>query len=360
MKDTEKVLKEELSKIFEGQSQRLTMLSKLIIAMLKLGTVSYSKLCIAVNPLVKRDSNFKRIQRFMKAFSFGQKAYVNFAWRLFVDSEKNAEKWIALSIDRTNWKFGKRNINILLIGISYRGTAIPLIWKMLDKRGNSSQQERIDLMNNLLNILTDEQTKKIRCLLADREFIGKQWITYLKGLSFTFFIRIRNNALVRKAGATKEVHAKRLFNCLHFRSLRKSRLLFGHQLYLGGQKVGKEEWLIIISDTSVKHAEKYYGERWGIEVFFGACKRRGFNFEDTHVTKLDRVSNIVFLIAIAFCWALRTGESILENGHQIPIKKLKNRRAKLYSIFRIGLDRLKELLLNYLSINYEIGLLSCT
>ena len=120
MKDTEKVLKEELSKLFEGQSQRLTMLSKLIIALLKLGTVSYSKLSIAINPRVKRDSNFKRIQRFMKAFSFCKKCYINFVWQLF----NNSETWIALSIDRTNWKFGKRNINILLIGISYRGTCL--------------------------------------------------------------------------------------------------------------------------------------------------------------------------------------------------------------------------------------------
>ena len=356
MKDTEKVLKEELSKLFAGQSQRLTMLTKLIIAMLKLGTISYSKLCLGINPSVKKDSNFKRIQRFMKEFNFVRKHYIKFAWRLFADSEK----WVALSVDRTNWKFGKRDINILLIGISHRGTAIPLTWKMLDKRGNSSQQERIDLMNELLCNLTDEQKKKIRCLLADREFIGKQWITYLKKMPFTFFIRIRNNTLVRKSGLAKEVHVKRLFNCLHFKSLRKRRVLLSHRLYIGGMKTGKNEWLIIMSDTSVKHADKYYGERWGIEVFFGACKRRGFNFEDTHVTKLDRLSNIVFLIAIAFCWAMKTGETILENGHQIPIKKLKNRRAKLYSIFRIGLDRLKELLLNFLSITYEIQLLSCT
>ena len=66
---------------------------------------------------------------------------------------------------------------------------------MLDKRGNSSQQEREDLMNELLDILIKEQIRKIRCLLADREFIGSQWITYLKGLPFTFFIRIRNNTL---------------------------------------------------------------------------------------------------------------------------------------------------------------------
>lgn len=86
-------------------------------------------------------------------------------------------------------------------------------------------------------------------------------ITHTKGLSFTFFIHIRNNTLVRKAGLRSEVHAKGLFNCSYFRSLRNQRVLFGHRLYIGDVKTGKNEWLIIIGDTPVKHTDKYYGER---------------------------------------------------------------------------------------------------
>jgi len=356
MKGTEKVLKEELSQVFDGHSQRLTMLSKLLLSILKLGTVSYSKLSIALNPLVKSSSNFKRIQRFMKQYNFCHKSYIQFVWKLFVESDK----WVALTMDRTNWKFGQSNINILLIGISYRGTAIPLIWMLLDKRGNSNQTERIELFTQLLDLLEPSQIKKIQCLLADREFIGKEWITYLKKLPFTFCIRIRNNTLVRKIGKQKEVYAKTLFTKNYFQALRKSRMLFGHRLFIGGQQISNKEWVILISNKPVQKANKFYGERWGIEVFFGACKKRGFNFEDTHVTHLPRIFNLVFLIAIAFCWALKTGEFLLENGHQIPLKKLKSRKAKLYSIFRIGLDRLQERLLNFLSVFEEIQLLSCT
>jgi hypothetical protein len=50
MKDREKVLKEELPKLFEGHSQRLTMLSKLILGIVQLGTISYSKLSLVINP----------------------------------------------------------------------------------------------------------------------------------------------------------------------------------------------------------------------------------------------------------------------------------------------------------------------
>lgn len=77
MKDTEKFLKEELSKRFGGQSQRLNMLAKLILGMLKLSTISYSKLCLVINPCVKKDSNFKRIQRFVKEYRFVRKVISN-------------------------------------------------------------------------------------------------------------------------------------------------------------------------------------------------------------------------------------------------------------------------------------------
>ena len=113
MKDIEKALKEELCKHFLGQGQRLTMMSKLILSVIKMSTVNYSKLALVLNPSVKISSNFKRIQRFFKGYSFCQRCYIQFAWALF----GNTGNWIALTMDRTNWKFGKANINILTIGI---------------------------------------------------------------------------------------------------------------------------------------------------------------------------------------------------------------------------------------------------
>lgn len=356
MKDTEKALKEELSQNFFGHGQRLTMMSKLVIAVLKMCTVNFGQLALVINPLAKRDSNFKRIQRFMKQFCFSRHRFVQWAWSHY----GNQGQWLALSMDRTNWKFGRININILTIGISWRGTAIPLVWMMLDKRGQSNQKERISLLQSLLDCLNDEQKKRIRYLLMDREFAAHNWLTYLKKQSIHFIIRVRKDAKVRKPGRLAERPAWRLFQTDNFRTLRKHRVLFGHRLFVGGQKISAKEYLILISDVSLSRGTQLYAERWGIEVFFGACKKRGFNFEDTHLTKLERVNTLIYILAIAFIWAFKVGEFLIDNGHQIPIKNLKKRKAKLFSIFRAGLDHVKTKLLNFLSLYTEIGLLSCT
>ena len=45
-------------------------------------------------------------------------------------------------MDRTNWQFGKKGINILVLSAVYKGVGLPLFWKVLSKkRGNSSVEE---------------------------------------------------------------------------------------------------------------------------------------------------------------------------------------------------------------------------
>jgi hypothetical protein len=46
-------------------------------------------------------------------------------------------------LDRTNWKFGSKDINILALAIVYQGFAFPLLFTMMPKFGNSSTSERI-------------------------------------------------------------------------------------------------------------------------------------------------------------------------------------------------------------------------
>jgi len=356
MKDTEKGLKEALSKVFIGHGQRLTMMSKLVLAVVKMCTVNFAQLALVLNVKVKPLSNFKRIQRFMKSYSFCQRCFVQFAWSLY----GYQGQWIALSMDRTNWQFGRSSINMLTIGISWRGTAIPLVWMMLDKRGQSSQKERIILLEQLLSCLNPQQVDRIRYLLMDREFTGHDWIKYLCSKPFGFVLRVRKDANVTKPGQRGHTLAWKLFQDYEFRALRKPRIIFGLRLYIAGQRLSDQEFLVLVSNCSLHHGRHIYSLRWGIEIFFRSCKSKGFNFEDSHVTKLDRINTMTYVLAIAFIWALKTGEMLLEQGHRITIKRVKQRRTKLFSIFRIGLQYMKRKLLNFLSLYDEIIFLSCT
>ncbi len=85
------------------------------------------------------------------------------------------ERW-TLTIDRTNWTFGKTSINILMIAIVWHGLGMPLIDTCLPKKGNSSTKERTLLLDRLRRTFPD---MKVATLIGDREFIGGAWMRYL-------------------------------------------------------------------------------------------------------------------------------------------------------------------------------------
>ena len=352
MKDSEEMLKREISSHFNVDARRIDLLTRLLIALLQVCTVNYSQLALALNASVKISSNVKRLQRFFKEFRFSHRAYVQFVWKQFADQKT------VLAIDRTHWKFGRHHINVLMISIAYRGTAIPLIWKLLGKAGDSSQAERIALMRALLQFLTAKQKSDIEAITADREFIGHHWLGYLLAQDIDFVIRIRKDALVHKAGRTTHAHC--IFATPQMRMLRKRRKVFGLSLYLSGQQLSGDEYLILVSTLKSKQTANIYGQRWKIELLFGCLKSRGFRFEDTHQQIDQRINIMIFVLALALCWAVRTGEWLLEQGYKIPVKKLEERQEKLFSLFRIGLDQLKVYMLNHLDFKPLIPLLSCT
>ena len=80
------------------------------------------------------------------------------------------------------------------------------------------------------------------------------------------------------------------------------------------------------------------GDRNSLSMF----KKRGFNFEETHITKPERVSRIVAVLSLAFVWAVKVGHWCHENIKALKVKK-HGRLEKSY--FRYGLDVLDETLL---------------
>ncbi len=118
---------------------------------------------------------------------------------------------LVLVLDRTNWKFGSKDINILMLVVSYKNVAFPLMFKMLDKRGNSDTQERIDLIKHYIEWFGKQS---INCLLADREFVGSTWLEFLNNENIRYYIRIRNNFKIYSYQKQAEIKAYWLFNNL--------------------------------------------------------------------------------------------------------------------------------------------------
>jgi hypothetical protein len=335
------ILNETLYGVFGNKinKARIKFIGLFIMALSKVQTVSFEKLAVAFDHSVQHDSSLRRIQRFFASYLFDNDLVAKLIFNLLPHKPP-----YRLAMDRTNWKFGNANINILTLAIVYEGVAFPVLFKLLPKFGNSHTDERISLMDRYIQLFGKET---IDCLLADREFIGKDWIDYLNGSQIRYHIRVRENFWVIIPRNKSRVRVTWLFNDLKINNTKSHPgivLIKDQYCYLSGSlvknKQGKPEYQIIISFNKPDQAQATYKERWQIETAFRALKSSGFNIEDTHLTKLDRIEKMLSLVLIAFAWTYRIGIFI----DKIKPIKIKKHGRRAYSYFKYGLIELSKTL----------------
>jgi hypothetical protein len=353
------ILNDTLVKIFGDNLNlaRIKFIGLFISALIKVQTVSFEKLAVAFDSEVNTSSSLRRIQRFIANYMLDTNIISRLVFALLPNDPP-----FRLSIDRTNWKFGKTKINILAIAIVHDGVAFPLLYSMLPKFGNSSTKERIELMDRYINLFGKET---IECVLADREFIGEQWIRYLNINNIRYHIRIRNNFWVTISKNGHIVKASWLFSNLkinQFKFHEKIVILHGQYCYLSASKVknkqGVPELQIIISFNNPQKANVLYKDRWQIETLFKALKTSGFNMEDTHLSDIERINKLFALVMIAFVWSYKVGIYL----HSIVPIKIKKHGRRAYSFFKYGLNTLAKVLYNFNIVEFEryCKFLSCT
>ena len=73
------------------------------------------------------------------------------------------------------------------------------MWSFLNHPGNSSTPHRIGLIQRYLRVFG---ASSIKALLADREFIGDEWLSYLVESNIPFVIRLREDMHMRNRRRT--------------------------------------------------------------------------------------------------------------------------------------------------------------
>ena len=319
-----------LSPYIKLSRHRLECLCHFIFALLSIQDVTLAKVAQTFCSDSQVSSHYKRLQRFLKYSTF------RFEWLWFlIQNIFDLPDQLMLTMDRTNWQFGRTPINILFIGIAYKGLSIPLIWCFIDSKGNSHSTCRIALVKKLLCYFPKA---RIARLLADREFMGEKWLTYLHEQKISFSIRTRENITVSNTKGVMLPAKIMMRNIKPGKSvcLLRKRKTMGLCLYIAAARLNDGALLILLTDKEPEEALNDYLMRWEIETFFAALKRRGFNFENTHVTQHERLNNLVFVLAIAFMCAYKMGEHI----EQERPAKLKKHGYKQHSFFKRGLSAL--------------------
>jgi hypothetical protein len=274
-----------------------------------------------------------------------------------------------LAMDRTNWKIGGTDVNILTLGLVLEnGIFIPILWQNLEKRGNSSTAERNALMERLIAAWGDTNAKGL-VLLADREFVGRAWFKKLVALGFLFTVRLRKDEywaeLADAMGKDILWVQKKIKRELRGKGFFSQKVVInGVECYYNAFKSkatrGKEELLILLTTEpdAMKSAEEY-STRWGIEVFFYHTKTNGINLEDLNLKSSEKIHLMVCIAAVAYVLSLKKGVEV-ERQKPCKMKVFKNKTVRAKSIFRTGFDEIKNSIHGWEDFTAFISNLLCT
>jgi Transposase DDE domain len=326
----------KVSRAIGLSNDRRQTLVVLIQGMINARTVNLTHLAGSFHGEAKLSSNYRRLQRFFQ--------YVR------LDGDWLAKALVTLlglkppyrlCLDRTNWKVGRNDVNLLVLCIVTQRARIPVLWHILGHGGSSNTKQRQALLVRFMALFGK---KSIKLLLADLEFIGNQWFEFLVENGIPFVIRVKGSfhvclddgyegplsRLLRSPASRRRLmKAKGRFVGMHER--------FDATLNFGTTRLRDGSWLIVATDRGPRKALNAYKQRWQIECFFGDTKTRGLNMEDTHLTQPPKLALLLSIVALAIAWSHACATAIKPQGD--IARATHGYRRK--SWFRLGFDVLR-------------------
>ena len=265
-------LLQELSIHIKLNKSRIITLISMIASLLCGNGIQIKELSLYIESSIKRKSKEHRVYRFFKEVEFDYLQVSSFILNIF------GSKRFIFAIDRTNWKFGNSDINILFLAIVIGKISVPIYWSCLPHGGGCSAK----LMEDFFKSFIDKfGSKKIEYLLADREFMNKKWLGFLIKNKINFITPLKCDHKIRKENELVIINSPKVFD--HLQALEISNCkgyLWGRKLTLVGHKNEKGELKILASNFKCEsEAFVLYRARWSIERLFKHMKTSGFDIQ---------------------------------------------------------------------------------
>jgi len=250
-----------------------------------------------------------------------------------------------LVLDGTSWQYGQRKLHYLTLSVVYKGISIPIFWVDLKKKGTSNSKERQQLFLKAMRRLN----LKGKTVLMDREYIGIDWLKFLKKNGIDFVVRLKRGAYkkwVNEAGGKRysalehKISRSRSAGKTVFKDFELSGLKVRLVMAKNHKNSQKEPIIYLLSSlpTSAKHIIKQYRLRWSIETCFKNMKSSGFQLEKINLECPGKARLLVAIVVLAYTLSVIEG---LKGYAKVKVKKYSNGNIyKEISAFRKGIERI--------------------
>jgi Transposase DDE domain len=252
----------------------------------------------------------------------------------------NGPGGLVLVIDRTTLS---NDLNILMIGIAFRGRVLPLAWKVQKKQG-SFQRRYVEAalrfiaqgtpLHAQMWVVGDREYQDVALHSFVRDTLGWHFVQRLDQRTWVFPARggrFKLNASGLKPGQYRS-----------FGRVRITQQRFGWVELIGYWAPDEDEpWYLISDRTLGRHQVRLYRKRFWIEEMFRDFKSHGWDLERSGLLHPQRMQRLLLLIAFAYVWLVNIGVQVVKRGLRAWVDR---RARRTLSYFRLGWNWLNRML----------------
>ncbi len=262
------------------------------------------------------------------------------------------ERRLALALDATT--LGQR-FTVLAISVVYRGCAIPVAWQVVPATAKGRWRPHGERL--LTQVGAEVPADWLVIVLADRGLYARWLFQAIVAQQWHPFLRINQQGPYRPTGQTRFRPLatvvcrgtdgwKGAVDCFASSSCRLTCTLLAQWT-----EPHTDPWLILTDLPPAGAEAAWYGLRAWIECGFKDCKRGGWDWQQTKMTRPERASRLWLAMAVATLWTVSVGGAVeaSEEGAAItldaltvdlctplPVTPTRRSRPRLLSCFRRG------------------------
>lgn len=242
-----------------------------------------------------------------------------------------------LVIDLTSYE---EHAQVIYVGLLQHSRVLPLVWKVMP--GQTKWDQGLwNCIEELFKRLTPHLGEAECTLIGDSAFGCFPMVKLCEKYGWHYLFRICGQHTCEQQSSSGQFCPSRPVSDLVSKPGKRFyghiRLWQDHQIETNLSaywKPGEEEALLVISDKPAGHARLHeYILRYRVESTFQDGKSRGWDWESSHVRRLERVDRMLLVLFLALWWLAHLAGSCIHDGRRDRYDR-HDRRDK--SIFRIG------------------------
>lgn len=313
-----------------------------VLAMFVLGAIKAESIVIqrvAEALLAESEAKAPSIERRLERFLSNERIETAKTWDTLLEQVLPYFRRgpIRLVIDLTPYE---EHAQVIYIGLLQHSRVLPLVWKVMPGQ-ESWDQGLWDCIDQLFERLAPHIGKTDCTVIGDSAFGCFPMVTLCQNYGWHYLFRIcaqhtcehwsAQGRLLPTCPVSDLVSepGKRFYG--RIRLWQEDQIQTNLSAYWDKNE---EEALLVISDLPAGRSRiKVYRLRWRVESTFQDLKSRGWDWEESHVRRLDRVDRMLLVLFLVVWWLAHLAASCIHDGRRDRYDR-HDRRDK--SILRIG------------------------